>query len=1112
MHARFLLPVVLSGSCLALVACGDDAAVVPDDGSTTGSTGTEPPDGSDSSSSSADSSGSTTEADPDSTGATAECGDGLLATDEACDDANTEDGDGCSATCTVEEGWQCDDPRGPCAPVCGDAMVVGDETCDDGFAFDGDGCSAECQVENGWACEDLPSECETVCGDGFLPGNSCDDGNLDDGDGCSSNCLPEVGFTCDGEPSVCDPICGDGFVREGEQCDDDDLDDGDGCDATCMVELGWACDGQPSVCTPGCGDALVVGSEGCDDGNVQPGDGCSEMCTAEPGWSCMGEPSTCTTQCSDGLIAGDEQCDDAGLTPGDGCDAACQTEPGWLCEGAPSACVTDCGDGVTVGTEACDDGNTELGDGCGLTCSVDFGFTCVGSPSTCTQTELIDQIELGGFGGCVLTTLGEVGCFGANTESEVGNGTDGVETYVPAFALDDAVAIAAGEELHCAIRADASVWCWGDDTDLAMGAAAGGADQPLPIQVTGAPASVAIEAGDDHVCTIDVGSQVWCWGDNTSRQLGHGGADTVDSPTPTVVALPGGLGAVDLGLGDDHSCAVLEDQTVACWGDDDSGQLGDGAAGTDSGVATVVPGLAAIVDVDGGEDATCALGDLGQVWCWGDNVDGALGIGSTLDNPLPQAVTLPLAAQAIALGDQFGCALLVDDQVYCWGEGTDFQLASGDLVNQLVPGPVVGLPAVELVDIAAGARGVCVLSAGGDRWCWGYSEEGQLGIAPIQQLEPAPVAFSGPVAMVALDVSEYRGVTCGVMLDGTVECAGDGTLVNSNVNTPAAGYFEPISSHVTVPTALPLVSGVQQVGMGDAFICVATATDVQCWGDNSQRQLGQGGTDTTDIVTPVPVVGLGAVDQLAVGTQFACVRIGGGVQCWGESSGMQTGAGVTTDQSAPVIVPNLVDAIDVTLGEAHACALRATGVVSCWGDDAVGQIGDADGNTADAPVPVDVTGLPPGVVQIAAGQDHTCALAGGEVYCWGEGQYGNLGQGSEVDSDTALLVPGLTGIVQIASGYNYACALDGAGDMWCWGYSLDGQLGNGGQAVTGQAEERSPTPFSAASGITSVVAGNSSTCIETAAGWSCLGFRSSGQLGNGSTVEPAIPTPTFFGP
>jgi cysteine-rich repeat protein len=1116
MRTRLLLPVLLCGPAATLSGCADDAPVVPGDGSSTsgGPASTSEVD-STTSTPSTDSSGP----DPDTTGSIPVCGDGLLTEDEGCDDANDVDGDGCSSTCTIEEGWQCNDQPSSCFAVCGDGILAGDEQCDDDNITPGDGCSVECQLEDGWACVGTPSDCDTVCGDGFVVGEACDDGNTENGDGCSVNCLPEPGWTCTGTPSMCVGICGDGIVLGVEPCDDDNTSSGDGCDATCMVEPGWSCMGAPSVCMTGCGDGIVVGSEQCDDLDIEDGDGCSAACTVEPGWVCVGEPSTCDTVCGDGLVAGSEQCDDGGLAAADGCDAACMLEPGWVCAGEPSACITDCGDGVMVGAEACDDGNIEAGDGCRFTCEVEFGWSCAGSPSACTLVDVLDTFSLGASGGCVLTTLGELGCFGANTESEVGNGTDGVQVDVPVFVLGDVAAVTSGEQFNCAIRANGSVWCWGDNLEDQMGPQSlPNIDVPTPLEVTGLPPVVELQAGDDHVCVIDGVGQVWCWGDNDNRQLGQGGTGTTDSPTPLTVALPGGLAAIDLGLGQDHACAVLEDNTVACWGDDDNGQLGDGAAGTDNGVATLVPGLAVINDVEGGEDHTCALDDLGQVWCWGDNSDGQLGIGTTIDNPNPQLIALPSAAQAIALGDRFACALLVTDAVWCWGEGLDFQLGSGDLVDVTSPAEVINMPAMGLAQLVAGGRGACVTSDAGERWCWGFSEAGQLGLAPRDQLEPGPVSFSGPVVELELVSSAYRGVMCGVLANGTAECAGNGTLVSANATAGAAGYFEPISHHLVVPTPLPALSDVQDIGMGgssttpDGFICVATSTNVQCWGDNSDRQLGQGGTSTTDILTPVPVMGLGAVDELEAGAQFACVRIGGTVQCWGDNISYQTGEGTTTtDQSLPVTVQGLADAVDIELGEGHACALRATGVVSCWGEDSAGQLGDDDGNTADSAIPVDVTGLPAGVTQVAAGQDHTCALAGGEVYCWGEGQYGQLGQGNEIDSDTALLVPGLAGIVQIAAGYNYVCALDGAGDMWCWGYSLDGQLGDGGESVTGLGEVRSPTPFSVANGITSVVAGNSMTCIETSAGWSCLGFRASGQLGNGTTVTPAFPTPTLFG-
>jgi cysteine-rich repeat protein len=1113
MRVRFLLPVVLCGPAAMLSGCSDDTPVVTGDGSSTGTSGL-------ASTSEADGSteARTTGTDPDDTGPVPDCGDGLVTGDEGCDDANTVDGDGCSSACALEEGWQCNDQPSSCYPVCGDGVLAGDEQCDDDNIHPNDGCSVECQLEDGWACEGIPSDCQTVCGDGFVVGESCDDGNAVSGDGCSGGCLPEPGWSCFGQPSVCTTNCGDGMVLGDEQCDDENPNVGDGCTPDCMVELGWSCMGHPSTCTTGCGDGIVAGSEQCDDLDLEDGDGCSAACAVESGWSCGNQPSVCDTTCGDGIVAGTEQCDDMGLAAADGCDAACMVEAGWICAGSPSACNAHCGDGVMVGPETCDDGNLEQGDGCHLSCDVEFGWICVGSPSTCTLVDALGTFSLGASGGCVLTTLGELGCFGANTESEVGNGTDNVPVHIPVFVLNDVTAVTSGEHFNCALRANGSVWCWGDNLEDQMGPqSVANVDVPTPLEVTGLPPVLELQAGDDHVCAIDGLGQVWCWGDNDNRQLGRGGTGTTDSPIPATVALPGGLAAIDLGLGQDHACAVLEDNTVACWGDDDNGQLGDGTSGTDSGVATLVPGLAVINDVEGGEDHTCALDDLGQVWCWGDNIDGQLGIGSNTDNPNPQLVALPSAAQAIALGDRFACALLVTDTVWCWGEGLDFQLGSGNLVDVTTPAEVMNMPAMGIAQLVAGGRGVCVVSDAGERWCWGFSENGQLGVAPRFQLEPAPVSFSGPVVELVLDPPEYRGVMCGVLANGTVECTGDGTLVNSTA-TGAAGYFEPITHHLVVPTPLPTLSDVQDMAMGggsgaaDGFACVATSTNVQCWGDNSDRQLGQGGTSTTDILTPVPVMGLGAVDELEAGSQFACVRTGGTVQCWGDNISYQTGVGgTTTDQSLPVTVQNLADAVDIVLGEGHACALRATGVVSCWGEDSAGQLGDDDGNTADSAIPVDVTGLPAGVAQIAAGQDHTCALAAGEVYCWGEGQYGQLGQGTELDSDTALLVPGLTGIVQIASGYNYVCALDGAGDMWCWGYSLDGHLGDGGELVTGLSEVRSPTPFLAASGITSVVAGNAMTCIETAAGWSCLGFRSAGQLGNGTTVEPAFPTPTMFG-
>ncbi|MEX1362660.1 MAG: DUF4215 domain-containing protein [Nannocystaceae bacterium] len=1073
MRTRTWLSTFATCSALALSACADDVVPPLDtDGTETGATGsgsTDAPMTTAVDTTAADTTAGSTDTDPDGI-----CGDGMVTDGEACDDANAADGDGCSATCEIEDGFGCDDAEpSVCAGVCGDGTVVDGETCDDGNEDDGDGCDAMCEVEDGFDCDDA-------------------------------------------EPTVCAGVCGDGIVVGTEECDDANTELDDGCDAACVVEPGWACGEEPSLCMTGCGDGIVAGMELCDDGNPDGGDGCSARCTIEMGWLCMDEPSLCDEDCGDGLVVGAETCDDGGLGTGDGCDDTCGTESGWYCEGEPSVCDTQCGDGLVAGAEVCDDDNLAQGDGCGPTCEVEFPFACdMAEPSGCVVNEVLDQMALGFEGGCILTVSGQVACFGNNSQGQTGNGTIDVETFLPVPVLDMAESITAGDQHHCAVRTGGEVWCWGENLDDQMGPASiPNVDEDTPLQITGLPVITQMDAGDDHNCAIDIAGAVWCWGDNDNRQLGRGGTSTTDDPNPAVVPLGPGIVATDLGLGENHSCAVLASGAVACWGDDDSGQLGDGASGTDSGTATIVPGLVDVVEVEGGRDTTCAIDGPGGVWCWGNNNVGQVGNGATVDIATPQAVPLPAPAEAISLGSNFSCALLTTDQVWCWGEGNDYQLGYGDLIHQSSPVEVLDLPAADLVDIEAGDRGVCVSTSTGERWCWGYSEEGQLGMAPLNQLDlGAPLPFSGPLSSVELATPEYRGITCGVLTDGTVECAGDGTVVSTSTTTGAAGLFtSAITSHLSTLTAIPGLVDVQGLSLGDSFACARTSANVLCWGDNSNLQLGQGGPSTIDIADPVPVVSLGFVDEIDAGDQFACARIGGSIVCWGDNDNRQTGEDTTTaDQSSPVAVPLINDAVDIECGENHACALRAGGVVSCWGDDGAGQLGDDDGDTIDSATPVDVVGLPGPADELVVGQDHACARVGTDVYCWGDATRGQLGQGNTLDSDLALLVPGLGNVVEIATGFNYTCARDDMDEVMCWGYGLDGQLGNGGEELNGIPDFSSPVPFSVASGITGMALGNGHSCMQTAAGWQCLGFRSSGQLADGTSVEPSLPTPMFFG-
>jgi cysteine-rich repeat protein len=354
------------------------------------------------------------------TACTPKCGDGLLVGKEACDDKNTTKGDGCNDVCVVENGYVCTGAPSVCKTVCGDMIIAGKEQCDDGNTTSMDGCDDMCAVEAGWACVGQPSKCATTCGDGIVSGmEQCDDGSTLPGDGCDAMCQVEPFFTCMGMPSMCVTPCGDGNVAGTEQCDDGNKVNGDGCDQSCKPESGYVCMGMPSVCSTVCGDGVKAGAELCDDGNMASNDGCNAVCKIEPGWKCMGSPSMCVTTCGDGYPAGPETCDDGNLVNGDGCDSTCLAEHGYVCNNIPSVCQTVCGDGVKGGTEQCDDGNMASGDGCSSNCNIQQGFNCMGEPSVCTSicgdgivagTETCDDGNLVN-GDCCSSTCGaEAGC------------------------------------------------------------------------------------------------------------------------------------------------------------------------------------------------------------------------------------------------------------------------------------------------------------------------------------------------------------------------------------------------------------------------------------------------------------------------------------------------------------------------------------------------------------------------------------------------------------------------------------------------------------------------------------------------------------------------------
>jgi alpha-tubulin suppressor-like RCC1 family protein len=628
----------------------------------------------------------------------------------------------------------------------------------------------------------------------------------------------------------------------------------------------------------------------------------------------------------------------------------------------------------------------------------------------------------------------------------------------------------------------------GGDTDLGvtnLGASASytidvyGYYEPVPASPL--PAD-SIAASYWHTCMVVGGGQVRCWGDNGSGELGDGTTD--NSTTPVTVT--GIDDAVQVTTGEGFSCALRRGGTVRCWGNNGSGELGNGTT-DNSATPVTVTGLTDVVHLTSMGLHSCALLANGTARCWGGNNSGQLGNGTTDDSATPVTVTGLTGAVQIAAGVEHTCALRANGTARCWGWNDDGQLGDGTTTTRPTPVTVSGLAGA--VHLAAGGYRTCAVLTGGTVRCWGFNEDGSLGDGTTLARR-TPVAVAGLGGVVHLAAGEEH--TCAVLANGTVRCWG----VN---NSGAIG--DGTSGNVRVaPTPVSGLTGAVQVSAGDGYTCVVAADGTaRCWGSNDDGQLGDG--TTTSRSTSMPVSGFTGVLQLSSGTSHTCAVLANGtVRCWGYNIDGQLGNDSTSPATSPVAVSGLSGATQVAAGTSHTCALLENGTVRCWGLNSNGQVGDGTGGISWL-TPQLVSGLS-GATQIAAGAHHTCAvLSDGTVSCWGRGADGRLGNGSTANAIAPVAVSGLTSVTRIAAGDFHTCALLGDGTVRCWGEGAWGQLGDGSAS-----QRNTPTAVSNLSNVTQIEAGRRHTCALLGDGTVyCWGDNWFGQLGDGTIAQRNTP-------
>ncbi|MCK5095960.1 MAG: hypothetical protein KAR24_01255, partial [Candidatus Pacebacteria bacterium] len=524
--------------------------------------------------------------------------------------------------------------------------------------------------------------------------------------------------------------------------------------------------------------------------------------------------------------------------------------------------------------------------------------------------------------------------------------------------------------------------CWGDDGDGELGNGAPTADQTVPDRVLKGDDTAAedtdginliniksISAGgnysDMYTCAVSNSGNSYCWGYDYYGQLGNG--DTVgDQTTPQRVedgaAVSSEFDGVNLTNikqiinGDNNSCVLSNIGNVYCWGSDSSGQLGDNQATTDRLTPIRVhDGAAVAEDTDGtylinikqitaGKWYVCALSNSGNTYCWGRDSYGQLGDNSTTTDRLTPIRVHDGAAVAadtdgtylinmkeISAGEAHTCAISNSGNVYCWGDAYNGRLGdnqTGD--DRLTPirvhdgtdgntqdADTDGEYLINMKSISAGYNYTCAISNASSTYCWGDVACGQLGddqngddrLTPIRVHDGAAVAADtdGEYLINMKEISAGRYHTCAISNASSTYCWGDVGYGQLGDNSTTTDRHTPIRVHDGAATGADTdgtyLINMKSISAEYKYTCtVSNASSTYCWGESEHGRLGDNST-TTDRLTPVKV-----------------------------HDGAATGA--DTDGTY------LINMQNISAGTLHACAISNSGNAYCWGDAYSGRLGD----------------------------------------------------------------------------------------------------------------------------------------------------------------------------
>lgn len=442
------------------------------------------------------------------------------------------------------------------------------------------------------------------------------------------------------------------------------------------------------------------------------------------GHDCTALHATSTASCAAG------QCVFPGLT----------CAPGW------AHCSNDAGDGCEANiTTAAHCG------ACGVACTSPPICATGGGTPACVKAVALSEGTANSF---VLFSNGSVDSWGSDwggyqseTSSNGQLGTNAPSNVVYTTATPTAVlttgtvtAIASGDSHSCALLANGTVECWGDNFFGELGQDIGVTQSSVPVVVPGLSNVMAIDVGGTISCALITGGTVECWGNDDDGELASTNiavCNGFDNCSPTPVTIPGLTGVTAIAVGnstditEDHVCALLGNGTIKCWGYNGNGEVGNGTVSTTGGVSTpvTVSGITTATAIEGHEYGHCALLTGGTVKCWGSGTNGELGNGSTNAAPTPVTVSGLTDAQSLSVGStaETVCAVRATGTAVCWGFNGNAQLGNGAPSSTMLsdtPVPVSNL--TNVAQVAGSTFHMCAVLTTGEVWCWGDNGNSEL--------------------------------------------------------------------------------------------------------------------------------------------------------------------------------------------------------------------------------------------------------------------------------------------------------------------------------------------------------------------------------------------------